>query len=214
MATYYDHKKYHVTIEQIMRVLEQCEFSYPSSRMTSQWQGFSETRIIAVLFEHLVDTGHLASCDELLELVLQHVDGDCSPDNLQIQNRAKKFVLDFLRESHCAVLLDAHPDVQNVFGSPMLDTANVDFLVALSYGGVVGVQAQMRLRWANDEFSKFKAARRAERGGFVWRGKLYYLTNRERPAASNGCRCWLFTPEHVDDLMCEVRVDRQPIPCF
>ncbi len=61
-----------------------------------------------------------------------------------------------------------------------------------------------------DPYEARKKLRRVRRGAEEWSGRLYWMTNRDRPYATSVAGCWLFGSEHVNDLIEELRADFEP----
>jgi hypothetical protein len=197
--------------------LDRCPFRYPSNAEVDDIHGFGHIGVIPELFSYMAARGRFPAMDEMYRLLMEkHCDARYREDH-RVMRRAQKLCLDFARDMHTKGLLD----VCDLFGCVEYQKAldlgyNVDFVAGLaSYLIFVGrksvaVQAKMRAKWDGpDRWDGIKADRRRRRGGMVWKGRVYEITNRARRYAKNVAGVWLFGEEHVRDLAREIKADYQ-----
>ena len=209
--------------------LRQISGDYNNSKTRSDDIGFAHTAAIPVLYKYTVKIARTPSYDELLSHLMQYCEEKYRNDP-RAEARARKLVKDFYRDLHTFGLLTHGPIFASVAYQKGLDIRyNVDFLASLQKPMLiqclepqesVGVQAAMLhpRNWEKEgeDFIDLKQRRRRKRRETIeWKGKTYWLTNKDRYYDKAIGGVWLFGPDHIRDLVEEIKGDlqyREPIP--
>jgi hypothetical protein len=194
--------------------LQQADFRYPRYREAEQFAGWTKTPVIPALYNWTVQHRRLPLPNEGVAFLMNRADPGTNTQNTRIIRRAQKLYMDFCREMHVLGLLQGCPLFGYIQYQKSLDISyNVDFVAALllQLGGKhIGIQSAMRARWIEkDPYEEIKKKRRKRRGALEWKGKLYWLTNRDRPPSKKISGCWLFGPAHINDLANKIRGNKE-----
>jgi hypothetical protein len=212
---------YSVRADEVEFRLEHAHFRYPTRAEADPELGWGHVAVIPELFDWVTQEGTLPSVDASAQFLM----GRCDPRYAHlpmVRRRGEKLVLDFYRDLHTYALLCGCELFGQVVYRKAFDISNVDYLARLrarfaafwGFDDALAVQAQMRARWPTegDPYTQLKAERRKSRGQLsLWPGKVYLLTNRERPPWKQIARVWLFGPSHIRDLADEVSADLAPV---
>jgi hypothetical protein len=214
---------YSVRADEVEFRLEHAPFRYPTKADPADPElGWGHVAVIPELFEWVTNEGDLPSVESTAVYLMSL----CNPRYAErplVRRRGEKLVLDFFRDLHTYGLLCECSLFGQVVYKKALDVTNIDYLARLrarwaahwGFNEPVAVQAMMRARWFadGDAWSVVKEERRGRRGNApAWDGKLYLLTNRQRPPWKQIAGVWLFGPQHIRDLADEVSSDLAPEP--
>ncbi len=208
--------------------LGRADFTYPRNDEADPYRGWTKFTAIPNLFQWMVRNKKFPTSDEGVAFLLENLDPKyrnrldalLDVERKRIVRRGHKLYLDFARDMHTWGLLQrcsllAFTEYQKAHDIQY----NVDFLSTLLSSLIgkdeknkIAIQAAMRARWPDeiegiDPFEAMKAQRRARRGQREWDGPVYWLTNRYRAPAKKIAGCWLFGPNHINDLAEEVRME-------
>lgn len=202
---------YYPNPSEIVYRLTEANWKYVNDRGSDF--AYSNVTAIPLLFAYVVERERMpsaADCANYLWGFRAKALIKTGRDNELARMRTRKLVQDFFRELHTFGMLAQ----SNLFGSVRYAKAEdidlgVDYTAILSTKLAVdsdrlGIQSAMRVNWKNDQFTKIKEGRRGSRGSEKkWTGPIYWITNENRREESVG-GVWLFTPEHVQDLVEEI----------
>lgn len=185
-------------------------FTYPKGVDANPILGWANVPVFPELWGYIgraQDQQRCPSLDELVGYLMARCEAP-RPD-IKIRRRAEKLVMDFTRDWHAYALLFHSKQFDWVSYSRAQDLdSNIDFL-ALPKGPKtpVAIQAAMRANWSRDIWTDLKQERVRRRGGDYWNGPLYWMTNRNVPVERLPNGLWLFTMEHVDEVV--AAIDKQ-----
>jgi len=213
---------YSVRADEVEYRLEHAQFKYPTLAEADPELGWGHIAVIPELFDWVTQEGDLPTCDQTAQFLMALCDPRYAHLPL-VRRRGEKLVLDFYRDLHTYALLCGCELFGQVVYRKALDISNVDYLARLrsrfaafwGFNDALAVQAQMRAKWPveGDAWARVKAERRERRHQLpLWEGKVYFLTNRDRPPWKQISRVWLFGPRHIRDLADEVSADLSPKP--
>lgn len=187
-------------------VLARAPFRYPSNSVTEFYKGWSAFPALPSLWQLTIDLGYFPTADIGVDFLMQHLDKECDPGATGIINRAHKLYMDFARDIHTFGLFQQNERIHYISYKESNDMRNVDFVITLDgTTDSIGIQASMRANWGEeDDYEIRKQQRRKDRGGTEWEGEIYWLTNRCRPVTNMPNGCWLFSPEHISDLLISI----------
>jgi len=188
-------------------------FEYPVVVKQELLRGWANVPVWPQLWEYATSIlkagrGAIAPPDNMVEFLLDLADKEArkvDPDG--IKHRARKLVMDFLREMHAYSLLDHSRGFSYVHYQKTLDLQyNIDFEVLPKEQQIpVGIQTAMRQDWKADTWRQIHEERRCRRGAKDWRGPIFWMTNRRIAADELPNRIWLFKPYHVEEVMWEIK---------
>lgn len=214
----------------IEKMLAEANLPYVNSEGRDQDWAFSQTAVIPQLMKwmatqnglpdvknarsHLLRLRNSAELERRLRAAMEDEDPGARLRDIanQLDARAGKLTQDAFREWHTYGLLLQSGYFQAVRYSKIEDIdAGIDYVVWMGSGKQVGIQAAMRARWDNDQFTDLKR-RRVQRRVTNYAPPsipIYWLTNQHIPANTHG-RCWLFRPQHITALVSQIEGDLQP----
>jgi len=173
---------------------------------------YAQFAAIPALFEYVVECKRVPPLLDLAKHLWQfRAKGIRTDKDIELaKGRTRKLVQDFYRELHTFGLLAQSTIFGSVRYAKVEDiTLGVDYTAVLSLAipsneEAIGIQAAMRDNWTNDVFTSMKQARQNRRNSSEkWDGPIYLLTDKHRSHVSLG-GVWLFTQDHVNDLMYEI----------
>jgi len=188
-------------------------FEYPAVAEQELYKGWSKVAVWPQLWEYATSTlktgrGVFATPDDMVEFLLDLADKEArkvDPD--RIKHRARKLVMDFLREMHAYSLLDHSGGFHYVSYQRILDFQyNIDFeVLPKEQQSPVGIQTAMRKDWKADTWRQIHEARRSRRGAKDWKGPIFWMTNRRIAAEKLPNKLWLFKMYHVQEVILEIK---------
>jgi len=203
--------------------LRQADWRYANSATRGDDWVYNNFAVIPELFKYVATQKEIPSLEDCARYLWQYKNNSYITENAEpgkgqnalvcvARARTKKLVMDFYRELHTYGLLSHHMAFGNVRYAKGEDIyRNVDFtaMPSLVMAEVIlvrqpiGIQSAMRSKWDDDQFSKLKAKRKLSqnRSEDYWDGPLYWLTNKNNPNVTKAGGCWLFTEQHISELI-------------
>lgn len=199
--------------DEVIYQLSKSPFKYPSVRETDLYRGWAKVAVIPKLYSWITHNHRFPSPIEGIKYLMEICEDKYKTDAM-VAKRGEKLYMDFAREMHTMGLLQrcsllAYVEYQKAFDVD----AGVDYIASIAsylitvnnFNNLIGIQASMRARWETEKWTITKQRRLNARKGLKWSGKLFYLTNKIRPISNSVKGCWLFSEEHIKDLVGEIK---------
>jgi hypothetical protein len=191
---------------------QRSSFNYPATAEQELLIGWGTVSVFPELWSYLTrEQGHgdFPPLDKMVDLLLSLATPG-KANLIMLKHRAEKLVMDFARDVHAYALLIHSGHFATVSYQRIEDLRyNVDFVTRpKGYGDRVGIQTAMRMRWASDIWEQIKKTRREQWGASEWDRPIFWMTNRNIPARKLPNRLWLFSEEHVEEIVSQILGDK------